>query len=63
MNNGYIYIMDYSDSTICEIKIEDEDIDKNIEEIIKPYGLDIDTCTYMYTQDKIDNIIELHKEY
>lgn len=56
----YLYIMDYSDCSICEIDITNEE-DDDLERILKQYGLNIDTCAYMYSQIKIDNIETLEK--
>ena len=58
--DGYIYIMDYSDCTICEIVLH-KDYDDDIERLLKEYGLNIDTCSYMYSQNKINNIQTLEK--
>lgn len=56
----YLYIMDYSDCSICEIDITNEE-DDDLERILKQYGLNFDTCAYMYSQTKINNIEILEK--
>lgn len=55
----YCYILDYSDCTICVIEITEEDYNLEYEELFKKYGCNPDTCAYMYTTSKIDNIIKL----
>lgn len=61
--NEYCYVLDYSDGTICEIKIEPEDNDENgeidIDKLFDKYGLKTSTCSWMFTASKIDSIIEL----
>lgn len=57
--NEYLYVLDYSDSTICEIHLTDEEQNMDTEQILSNHGLDIDTCSFMFTTCKIDNIIEL----
>lgn len=61
--NEYCYVLDYSDGTICEIKIEPEDNDENgeidIDKLFDKYGLKTSTCSWMFTASKIYSIIEL----
>lgn len=61
--NEYCYVLDYSDGTICEIKIEPEDNDENgeidVDKLFAKYGLKQDTCSWMFTTYKIKGIIEL----
>lgn len=54
----YIYILDYSDSTICEI-VRDVDNKQEIEDVLKEYGCNINTCSWMITDHKINEIITL----
>lgn len=56
----YCYILDYSDSTVCVIEITEEDFNLESEELLEKYGCNIDTCEYMYSTNKIDNIIKLN---
>lgn len=60
----YCYILDYSDGTICEIKIESEDLDENceidIDKLFYKHNIDKDACSWMFTTSKIDTIIELN---
>nr|DAH00202.1 MAG TPA: hypothetical protein [Crassvirales sp.] len=62
--NEYCYVMDYSDGTICEIKIVPEDNDENgeidVDNLFAKYGLKTSNCSWMLTTSKIENIIELN---
>lgn len=62
--NEYCYVMDYSDGTICEIKIVPEDNDENgdidVDKLFAKHGLNSDTCEWMFTTHKIESIIELN---
>lgn len=55
----YIYILDYSDSTICEI-VRDVDDKQEIEDILKEHGCNINTCSWMITDHKINEITTLN---
>lgn len=53
----YIYVMDYSDSTINRINITNEE-DDDVTRILRKYGFNDDECYYMYVNKEIDiNII------
>lgn len=58
-NKDYIYILDYSDSTICEI-IRDVDDEREIEDVLEEYGCNINTCSWMITDYKINEIKTLN---
>ena len=55
----YIYILDYSDSTICEIVIDADD-EREVENVLKEHGCNINTCSWMITDHKINEIITLN---
>lgn len=61
--NEYCYVMNYSDDTICEIKIAPEDNDENgdvdVDKLFAKYGLKASNCSWMFTTFKIKGIIEL----
>ena len=57
-NKEYIYILDYSNSTICEI-VRDAADEREIEDVLKEYGCNINTCSWMITDNKINEIITL----
>lgn len=54
----YIYILDYSDCTICEI-VRDIDDKQKVEDVLKEHGCNINTCSWMITDHKINEIITL----
>ena len=55
----YIYVLDYSDCTICEIVL-DKDDDTDIEDVLEKYGCNINACSWMITDHKIESITELN---
>lgn len=57
---NYLYVMDYSQSSIFEIKLDGTEND-DIERLLKEYGLDIDDCNYMYSRTKL-NIETINKK-
>lgn len=61
--NEYCYVLDYSDGTICEIKIKPEDNDENgdidVDAVFAKHGLKASNCSWMFTTSKIEGIIEL----
>ena len=60
-NREYIYVLDYSDCTICEI-VRDKDDDTDVEDVLEEYGCNINTCSCMITDHKIESITELNKD-
>ena len=55
----YIYVLDYSDCTICEI-VRDVDDKREIEDVLKEYGCNINTCSWMIAYHKINEITTLN---
>lgn len=55
----YIYVLDYSDCTICEIVL-DKDDDTDIEDVLEKYGCNINACSWMICDHKIESITELN---
>ena len=55
----YIYILDYSNSTICEI-VRGVDDKLEIEDVLKKHGCNINTCSWMITDHKINEITTLN---
>lgn len=49
----YIYILDFSQNGIYEIKYNDEEYD-NLEDLFNQYGLNIDNCNYMISEVKLE---------
>lgn len=56
---NYIYILDYSDCSICEITISDNERTMEPEDIIEKHGCNTSTSSWMFSDYKIENIIEL----
>lgn len=57
----YIYVLDYSDCTICEIVL-DKDDDTDIEDVLEKYGCNVNTCSWMISDNKIESITELNND-
>ena len=57
----YIYVLDYSDCTICEIVL-DKDDDTDIEDVLEKYGCNINACSWMISDNKIESITELNND-
>lgn len=55
----YIYVLDYSDCTICEIVV-DKDDDTDIEDVLEKYGCKVSTCSWMISDNRIESIITLN---
>lgn len=55
-NKEYIYVLDHSDCTICEIERSTDD-EKEIEDVLNEHGFNINTCSWMISDHKIENII------
>lgn len=58
--DSYLYILDYSDGSVCEIKLTEDDLKiDDLETLFNKYNLNIDTCSWMFTSTK-RNIINLN---
>lgn len=58
-NKEYIYVLDYSDCTICEI-IRDTNDKREVEDVLEEYGCNVNTCSWMITDNKINEITTLN---
>ena len=58
-NKEYIYVLDYSDGTICEI-VTDANDERKVEDVLEEYGCNINTCSWMISDHKINEIIPLN---
>ena len=56
MNQGYLYVFDYSTPAIVEIECTEEDSDLTSEEILEKHGYRESDCYFMYSQDKLEII-------
>lgn len=52
--------MDYNQCAIHEIKYDDKEEDDDIERFLSEYGLNIDECDYMYSENKL-NVERIYK--
>ena len=55
--DDYLYILDYSDSTISKIILKEEDKNLETEDILNRYGFNIDECYFMFSNIDIKEII------
>ena len=55
----YIYILDYSDCSICEIHVTEEEANMEIEDVLEAHGCNINTSSCMTTSNEINNIIPI----
>ena len=60
-NKEYIYVLDYSDCTICEI-IKNADDEREIEDVLEENGCNVNTCSWMISNHKINKITTLNIE-
>lgn len=54
----YLYVMDFSDSTISRINVTDEE-DDDCERILASYGFNLDCCAYMWSSELITEVKEI----
>ena len=60
-NREWIYVLDYTDCTICEI-VRDIDDERELEDVLEEYVCNVNTCSWMITDHKIESITELNKD-
>ena len=60
----YVYILDYCNGDLYEIKLEPEDRNRELDMdvFLKEYGLNTDECSWMFTTNRIHNIERIEKE-
>jgi len=63
MNEEWLYIMDYCNGGIYEIKLspEEQQEELNMDVFLKEYGLNADECAWMFTSNKIVMIDKIEK--
>ena len=60
MSYNYLYVLDYSQGEIYEIKLDEIDKQKmdndnlDVEELLDEYGLNIDNCHYLFINNKLE---------
>ena len=52
----YIYILDYSDCSICEIRVTAEEANMEIEDVLEAHGCNVNTSSWMISSNEINNI-------
>lgn len=64
MNEEWLYVLDYCNGGLYEIKLEPEDRDRELDMdvFLKEYGFNIDECSWMFTERRITLIERIHKE-
>lgn len=60
--NEYCYIMDFSDSSISEIKLNKENKQLKLYELLDKYGFKFTECNFMFTTKRITNINKIHRK-
>ena len=56
----FLYVLDYSDKTICKIVLDDEDLEnEDTEAILAKYGIRASDTAWMFSEFNIDIIREL----
>lgn len=56
----YLYVMDFSDTSISEIEITKEDKDLETSDLLDKYGFNDDECFFMFTTQRITKINKIN---
>lgn len=56
----YCYVMDFSDASLSEIEITEENKDLEFSDILNKYGFNDDECFFMFTTKRITNINKIN---
>lgn len=56
----YCYVMDFSDASLSEIEMTEEDKDLEPCDLLDKYGFNNDECFYMFTSNRITNINKIN---
>lgn len=64
MNGEWLYVLDYRNGGVYEIKLtpEEQERELDMDVFLKEYGLNIDECSWMFTEHKIVMIERIEKE-
>lgn len=49
----YLYIFDYCQCGIYKIDVPNTEEDIDVEQLLAEHGLNIDTCSYMFSDDEL----------
>lgn len=55
----YCYILDYATGMIYQIELTDKDKKLESEQLLESYGFNIDECSWMFIDTKIETIVEV----
>ena len=58
----YCYVMDFSDASLSEIEITEEDKDLEPSNLLDKYGFNDDECFFMFTTQRIININKIKEK-
>lgn len=53
-NFSYLYVFEYSYPGLYEIELSEEDNESTSEDILKKHGFNIEYCSFMYTEYKLE---------
>lgn len=56
----YLYVINFSDASISEIEITEEDKDLESCDLLDKYGFNDDECFFMFTTKRITNINKIN---
>lgn len=56
----YCYVMDFSDASLSEIEITEEDKDLESCDLLDKYGFNDDECFFMFTTQRITKINKIN---
>lgn len=56
----YLYVMDFSDASLSEIEITEENKDLESSDLLNKYGFNDDECFFMFTTKRITNINKIN---
>ena len=64
MNEEWLYVLDYNNGGLYEIKLTSEEQKRELDMdiFLKEYGLNIDECSCMFTSHRIVMIERIEKE-
>lgn len=64
MNEEWLYVLDYRNGGLYEIKLTQEEQERELDMdiFLKEYGLNSDECSWMFTEHRIIIIERIEKE-
>lgn len=55
----WLYALDMSDNTICEIELDEKDNSLDTEDIFRRRNMNIENCMFMYSTERITKITHM----